>query len=426
MIELTQPTLTGFGGCSGFTLTDNTNYDQLDSDPTFKFNQFNAGFRFINIIYPDGTNKIFNSFPQFFPVSNITPLNTIINSDSDNWIFNTYELGGYTVQIVSIPLINQNVSPTNYLIGDLTYGYGIGTVCVAIVNNPTNNLQDITQWAPVYILPNFKPILVSEYNVGGTSFNFPTDYITQVTYTQSCYIDSLTCVLENLNGAFCCGCCDDLFKNKTSVTTIRATLLVMELELLQQQALQESTYSEILGSVNTYNTNSLSLSQTIAPSNTFSTFYYTTVVAPFTPNDSYINKVCTYSAALYRLCNCGCKSEPCLPCDNDSTNTTTYTLTPLDISTALTNIFNNDLLLNLYKQVNYGQKIDCMTRKEFLMFGVSNVVANEAIAINVNNYNCLNSVLDFTNIEQSSNDIINNAGGIIINDQGNILIYNQG
>jgi hypothetical protein len=404
MINLSQITFTPLGECTGFTIVDNTNYGQLPDQfidglyNLFTPANFELGVRLINIVYPDGTNQIFCTNTNFNGtggvVITVTQYNTSIsNLINYSQVIRSFEQGNFTVQIVAIPLMNNLTSPsyqTNAAIGDLFCSFSFNNsptvIFQALVNNPTTNFADVTQWKNISLLQDFQLIFNT---AGSTPYSMPADYLNTLVITQDCYLSSLECVLANIDCAYCkeCGCGTDIKTNQSSVRIIKASLLSLELNLLIQQGQLQA----------------LSYDTTSSPP--------VIIQNPYIPDDSYLNKVCKYSKAIYKLCNC-MPLQPCSPCDTTSESEPSQLITQQEIANAINDLFSNNFVYSLLKQVTLGKKICCDDEKSFLALITSQVIFYEGIEITAPNYNCLNKTLNLA---------ADNEGYIIVNSQGNLL-----
>lgn len=382
MIPLSTITYELSDGCSGFTVTDNTNYAAL-STPTFSLLQFILGLRVINIIAPDGSNKIY---------SDVTTINNIgyaINVDGTyvtsipnlntytptSWTFFETQQGAYQVQILSIPQLPPIIYPyisTDYLTGDITV-VTLGTQYViyqALVDNPTTDITDTAQWRQIVLLQNFTLSVWPSVPLPGTII--ASNYLNSVSILEDCYLSSYTCVVSSLSCGFCCGKCDDILSNKTSVAIIKASLLVAEIQ--------------VVGTNNLYS-------------------FYRRVPVKVTPRSSQsatppipsitqysANLVCMYSQAIKKICCC--KPEPCKPCEDDVVNdTTTQVITPANIASVMNGIIDEDFTYNLKRQVTLGKNLCCKDRKILLAFLVANTLSIIQIPVSITNLNCLGSIL---------------------------------
>lgn len=409
----------------GFSLTDNTDYNQLNSDSTFNFGLFSygVGVRFINVIYPDGSNKIFvqPNYIIYFPNNTSGIFNTGIHGNGDSFQFISYQQGTYTVQIVSIPYCSQNNSPLNFQIGDLTVssaGTGYLQIYRAKVNNPSNVVTDTSQYDPVFLSYGFKLFNVFVFS---SEFDIPSDYVSSQTYTQNCSSDSLECILSNLSSGLCCSCCEDIFKNSNSVSILRATFLVAELQYIQQNSYGFNLLNIQGGNVNANLTYIGQISRNIQQN-----YIQQNYIQPVINLDSFLEKSCEYSNVLSKLCQCAKLEKPCEPCDGS--NTTPEIVSQSDITGFINNLFIN---LNVPRLLNqetlYGKKLCCVDRKQFLALFIANVIYKSGVSITTDSFNCLSDTINEPSSSSNNNDfsIVNSSNTDFINNTGDTLVYNS-
>lgn len=428
MIIFSPPSIVPLGGCSGFNLTDNTDYNQQGTGfTTFGFGLFQSGVRMINITLPNGSNTTYatQGFSAGISITGFNnSYNTNINGNGSSFVFSELQQGAYSIDIVSIPYYpNQpSVFPAStFQIGDLAVSSLIGgryVIYQCQVNNPTSLISDTSQWLPLRVTSNFKLVYAS--NIQGTPFGFPVSYInTNNTYSQDCYSNSLSCILNNLNSGLCCGCCDDIFKNRNSISVIRATFLTMELQLLQQNSFGYNLLNVQGGNINA----NLSYINQIARQ------IQQNYVQPVISNDSLNEKFCEYSKVLDKLCQCAELEKPCVPCDaTDVIDNSSNTISQQDIAAMNEILFLNINPVKLFNQETlYGKKLCCVDRKKFLTFFIVNVIYQSGVSITNRNLNCIiDTINDSSDLYNSNNlALINSNNTQFINNTGDTLVFNS-
>ena len=291
MLSLSPIQVSLLGECTGFEITDTTDYNQLPGFYVggfynlFKLSNFELGLRIIQVIYPDGTSQIFcsNSLQGVTVTQYITNITSANNTDYQQTIYTTAQ-GVITVNIISIPALAfptgvPSSTQTNAQKGDLVFNLFAGGYYLfqAVVDNPTLDFSDASQWLGFTLNQNLQLVsLTSPY----VTSDIPLDYINTVTVTQDCYLTSLECVFNNLDCCFCCSgcCCEDSLRNQYSVRAIKASLLDLELQLIKYQQLN-STSSDWQAQqpvISAYGKGGSKIIPNVS----------------FIPNDSYLNKVC--------------------------------------------------------------------------------------------------------------------------------------
>jgi len=418
MIALSAPSILPIGGCTGFVLTDNTDYAQAPTSADFNLGRFYLGLRLINVTYPDGVNKIFctyNSVNESSVQVNIdqsynTTIPNVIPSAPETWQFYSTKQGVFTVNIVSVPLSTYGFTSTpiatTFQTGDIVFAFLLGQYVLyqALVNNPDNNLLNTGEWQEVVLLDNFQ--IVPFANQSATPVALPSNYVNTVTITNDCYLSNLECIIQNLSCAFCCGKCDDILVNKNAVAIIKASLLVSEIQTTE--AYQRYSY---------YNTpGNQTVRSTYTP-------YASGINSPAIPySNSLIQLVCNYSNAISKICQCN-DHQPCSPCSEDVVNTQPQIIYPAQIANAMNAIIDSGFVYNLKAQVTLGKTLCCDDRKTLLVFLVANVLSNEKIPVSPQSYDCLSQTLD---IDQSENTsiIVSSSGNLFSNNFKNLMLSN--
>lgn len=387
MLTLKPLILTTTGQCTGFTVEDTTDYNQLPNPSyggflnIFSIANFEAGIRIIKVTIPDGTINYYTCNNQGGVISSpisgqfLLLLDTRINASNNttyNTSFYTTVQGNYTVSVISIPsftLVTSGFVQTNASAGDV-FSLTIGSVLFlgkALVNNPTNNVNDHTQWIQIF-----------------NESDIPSNYFATGIIAQDCSLTNLACVFDHVECAFCCGCCDDIADNQNAIRILKASMMTLELNLLVSTNIQSQ------------------LSQNAI-------FQAATSPVNFIPDDSYLNKACEYYKSILKLCKCN-QLLPCSPCDKTSEGQPDQPVTYVNINTALSNIFSDNFVNKLNNQVMLGKKISHMDRKTFIELVAAIVISNQYISISAPNYNCLNIQLGFDTGLSSVPALINNEG----------------
>lgn len=416
MISLNTPTLTALGQCTGFTVEDTTNYNQLPNPSyggflnVFSLANFSLGVRVIKVTYPDGSIIYYLSNSQGGPVPNnplfnIQFLDTRITlANNTNYTVSIYstQQGVYTVSVIPFPsfqIFSSGFVQTNASIGDVFYvNTGISFILVrALVNNPLNNIFDATQWGPV----------ANESQI---------NYVSS-TITFDCSATNLACIFDHIECAFCCGCCDDIDDNQNAIRILKASLMQLELTLIIGSSLQSQ-----------YNSNSLSFNTGAAnvPPNPDDIDLPELV---FIPDDAYLNKACDYYKSMSKLCNCN-KLQPCSPCDKTSESEPNQTIQQSQINIAMYNIFTDNYVKKLNNQIILGKQLSSKDRKTLIELTASIVISNQRLSITAPNYNCLNLQIGFdTDFGNLPAIISNTGGGVSWSDTGKnnlptVIVYN--
>lgn len=387
MITLSSPTLTALQSCTGFTIVDNTNYNQSTNDPNGQIlNNYVNGIRILKLAYSNGDTYLFSSVP----VSGITtiPILTSItstNSNSSSFTINTFEQGTVTATFLSIIGATYSTNTINVVTGSLVCCSILGSyqVFVALVNNPPCDFGNINHWLPITLDPTFGTV--------------PSSYLSvSIPVTVNCYSSSIICIESNIQCAFCCDCCNGYCENENAQKIMNAMMLMAEIELMQQSmtlnnfsGLFESAISHIPLPSSTSAKSATSVGYQQLPLQMQATTSPQTSITVF---DEYPEMVCNYSAAL--ACICQSISGPCTPCSQNN-STQTYQLTQINIANAMGTIFSSDILMDLRKNVFLGKSICCDDIKSLVMFMDSCILETEGIQLSQCNFNCLDSVLNF-------------------------------
>lgn len=224
--------------CSGFNITDNTNYEQMDSDTSFGTSAFINGIRLIRTVAPSGVSTIHSFTNHINDDTHIISVDTsidtritIINNGSFKFPISSKINGVYLVHIVSIPNPRMGfASPTIYKTNDLAVFIQSSRYVIyqAIIDNPTNNPSNTGSWRKVSIDVNLK-----FSNLTGSEATIPSNYLNSVSVSQNCIGSNLSCIESKVGNSFCDSCkCGDICNNSKSMGMIKATLLMTRLEQL--------------------------------------------------------------------------------------------------------------------------------------------------------------------------------------------------
>lgn len=220
--------------CDASVFIDVTDYNQSTTS-AFRLSAFTNGLRIIRLVAPSGEVTLY-SFSQlivngtspttFLTVTDLQCQITALNNENYEFDLNLEETGEYEIDILSIP----RASPSGaYVDGDMYCDVVGGNYIIYKKTSGT-----------------FSPLFTDEDFTGVTE-----SYINRFIFTPVCtFSENIACVFSYYESAFCGRCnCGDVCKNKKSNNILKATLMLRELELIQDSEVEYNAKLSLYTSV---------------------------------------------------------------------------------------------------------------------------------------------------------------------------------